>query len=77
MKKEVLTQLDELIETGQQLIVSFKLKVYEYKSSVPEAELRAFVTSALSAIERIAGQVPLSVETHRAPWFVHAICRAY
>ena len=23
------------------------------------------------------GQVPLSVETHRAPWFVHAICRAY
>ena len=23
------------------------------------------------------GQVPLSVETHRAPWFAHAICRAY
>ena len=26
---------------------------------------------------RYLGQVPLSVETHRAPWFAHAICRAY
>ena len=26
---------------------------------------------------RRLGQVPLSVETHRAPWFAHAICRAY
>ena len=56
MKKEVLTQLDELIETGQRLIESYELKRYEYKSSMPEAELRAFVTSALVAIERIAGK---------------------
>ena len=56
MKKEVLTQLDALIETGQRLIESYELKVYEYKSSVPEADLRAFVTSALAAIERIAGK---------------------
>ena len=54
MKKEVLTQLDALIETGQRLIESYEL--HEYKSSMPEAELRAFVTSALAAIERIAGE---------------------
>ena len=28
-------------------------------------------------VDFAVGQVPLSVETHRAPWFVHAICRAY
>ena len=56
MKTEVLTQLDALIKTGQRLTESFELKEYEYESSVPEVELRAFVTSALAAIERIAGK---------------------
>ena len=56
MKKEVLTQLDELIETGQKLVASFQLNYPTYQSNVPEAELRAFVTSALAAIERISGK---------------------
>ena len=56
MEKEVLTQLDELIKTDNRLAGSFQLRVYIYESSVPEAELRAFVTSALAAIERIAGK---------------------
>ena len=56
MKKEVLIQLDALIETGHRLAGSFQLRDYEYESSVPEAELRAFVTSALASIERIAGK---------------------
>ena len=56
MKTVVLSHLDTLIETGQRLINSFQLGNYLYKSSVPEAELRAFVVSALAAIERIAGK---------------------
>ena len=56
MKTVVLSPLDTLIETGQRLINSFQLGNYLYKSSVPEAELRAFVVSALAAIERIAGK---------------------
>ena len=56
MKTKVLTQLDALIETGQRLIESFQYESSTYESSVPEAELRAFVTSALAAIERIAGK---------------------
>ena len=56
MKKEVLTQFDALIETGQRLTNSFQFRDYIYESSVPEAEHRAFVTSALAAIERIAGK---------------------
>ena len=56
MEKEVLTQLDELIKTGNRLAGSFQLREYTYESSVPEAELRAFVTSALAAIVRIAGK---------------------
>ena len=56
MKTEVLTQLNALIERGQRLTESFELKEYEYESSMPEVELRAFVTSALAAIERIAGK---------------------
>ncbi len=56
MKKDVLPHLDTLIETGQQLINSFQNRNYRYESSVPESELRAFVVSALAAIERIAGK---------------------
>ena len=56
MKQEVLMQLDELIETGQKLISSFHLDYPTYQSNVPEAELRAFVTSALAAVERISGE---------------------
>ncbi len=56
MKTEILTQLDTLIETGQRYSKSFQLQVYTYESSVPEAELRVFVVSALATIERIAGK---------------------
>lgn len=56
MKKEVLIQLEALIKTGGRLAESFQLEEYTYESSVPEAELRAFVTSALAAIVRIAGK---------------------
>ena len=56
MKTEVLSQLDALIEIGQRYSKSFQLQVYTYESNVPEAELRAFVVSALAAIERIAGK---------------------
>ena len=56
MKQEALMQLDELIETGQKLIASFHLDYLTYQSNVPEAELRAFVTSALAAVERISGK---------------------
>ena len=56
MKKEVLSQLDALIETGQRLINSFQYESPTYRSNVSEAELRAFVASALAAIERIAGK---------------------
>lgn len=56
MKKEVLSQLDALIKTGQRLIESFRYESLTYESKVPEAELRAFVVSALAAIERIAGK---------------------
>ena len=60
MKKEVLIQLDALIEMGHQLTESFQLREYNqrtrYVSSLPEAELRTFVTSALATIERISGK---------------------
>ncbi|MCE2503117.1 MAG: DUF4145 domain-containing protein [Chlorobi bacterium] len=56
MKKEVLTQLDVLIKTGDELTESFKTGAHRYESSQPEARLRAFVTSALATIVRIAGE---------------------
>ena len=46
-----------LIETGQRLNESFQMiDMGKYESNVPEAELRAFVTSALATVERIAGK---------------------
>ncbi len=56
MQTEVLSQLEALIKTGQRLIGSFQYEYLTYESSVPEVELRAFVVSALAAIERIAGK---------------------
>ena len=75
MKKEILPQLDALIETGKRLADSFQPRMvkdvrgqwlpesyrpnmakYVSKSNVPLAEHRAFVTSSLAAIERIAGK---------------------
>lgn len=55
MKREILSQLYALIETGWRLTESFKLNRLEFKSDAPEAELRAFVTTSLAAIERIVG----------------------
>ncbi len=70
MKTEVLTRLDVLVETGQRLADSFQMKEAMYQSSVPEAEHRAFVTSALAAIEGIAGensQYYQSISQERVP----------
>ena len=58
-KEDVLIQLNALIETGQQLTASYHLQDYTYESSAPEADLRSFVTSALAAIGRIAGESSL------------------
>ncbi|MCY3870075.1 MAG: hypothetical protein OXG87_10995 [Gemmatimonadetes bacterium] len=59
MKTEVLSQIDELIETGQLLTESFQecddaFAASPYKSNASEAELRAFVISAFTTIEQIA-----------------------
>ena len=56
MRQQILSQLDTLIQTGQRLIDSYEIRAGTYESSLPEAELRAFVTSALAAIERVAGK---------------------
>ncbi len=56
MKKEVLAQVNTLIETGQQLIEAFLNHQHGTIFRVPETERRAYVTSALAAIERIAGK---------------------
>ena len=58
-KEDVITQLNALIETGQKLTASYHLQDYTYESSAPEADLRSFVTSALVAIGRIAGESSL------------------
>ena len=70
MKTEVLTRLDALIETGQRLAESFQMEMAMYESSIPEAEHRTFVTSALAAIERVAGknsQYYQSIPQERVP----------
>ena len=56
MKKEVLAQVNTLIETGQQLIEAFHNHIHGTIFRVPETELRAYITSALAAIVRIAGE---------------------
>ncbi|AMV24125.1 hypothetical protein VT84_06990 [Gemmata sp. SH-PL17] len=56
LKTDVLAQLDTLIETGKHLARTFRLcEMASYESTASEEELRAFVTSALAAIERITG----------------------
>ncbi len=56
LKDDVLAQLDGLIEAGKQLSATFRLTEFGgYQSTAAEEDLRAFVTSALAAVERIAG----------------------
>ena len=56
LKENVIAQLDGLIDTGQQLSGTFRLTNFGgYESTADEKDLRAFVTSALAAVERIAG----------------------
>ena len=55
-KQEVLKQLDSLIETGKRLEQTYKKEVYQFRSSASEADLRAFVTSAIAAVERVSGK---------------------
>ena len=56
MKKEILSQLDALIETGKRLSMSFQLDRGGAVSSVQAVGHKAFVTSALAVIESIAGK---------------------
>ena len=63
VKTEILQQLERLIETGEQLSLSFErnpdigiIGISSYKSPEPEVALRAFYTSAIAAIARIAGE---------------------
>ena len=56
IKKEVLAQVNTLIETGQQLIEAFHNHIHGTVFKVPVTERRAYVTSALATIERIAGK---------------------
>jgi hypothetical protein len=56
LKADILAHLDALLTTAQRLDDSFRIGDYgSYESNIPEAEHRAFVTSAKAAIRRIAG----------------------
>lgn len=60
VKNEVEQQLEALIDIGERLSASFRLDGHEmmitYSSSESETSLRAFYTSAIAAIGRIAGE---------------------
>ncbi len=59
IKAEVEQQLEALIATGERLSASFHREhgmVISYASSESETSLRAFYTSAIAAITRIAGE---------------------
>lgn len=56
IKSQVCAELDTLIERGRKLDSSFQKVEYGVKSSVPEAEHRAFITASLAAIARVAGR---------------------
>jgi hypothetical protein len=56
MKAHILAQLDALLETAKRLDDSFRIRdMGSYESNIPEAEHRAFVTAARTAIRRVAG----------------------
>lgn len=56
LRDAVLSELDRLIVTGKKCARSYSVgSSYTYWSEVPEEELRAFVTSGIAAVERIAG----------------------
>jgi hypothetical protein len=56
LKDQILNELDALLAEGQRLDDSFRSSGMGHESPIPEYEHRAFVTSALSAISRIAGK---------------------
>ena len=54
---EIISEIESLIEEGERLNKSFSLEgMGTYESDIPEHKHRAFVTSALASIERIAGK---------------------
>jgi len=56
-KNEVLDQLERLIKDGERMAASFTTRgMGGYQTSIPEAELRTFVTSAFACIDRVAGK---------------------
>ena len=63
VKAETLAQLDVLIKKGRELTASFEYfpeptidRMSGFYSEVPEIELRAFSTSALTTIDRMVGR---------------------
>lgn len=57
LKREILTQLDELIAEGQRLDASFRMSDRGTgESDVAEVEFQSFVTASRAAVERIAGK---------------------
>ncbi|MBI3921316.1 MAG: hypothetical protein HY318_07865 [Armatimonadetes bacterium] len=56
IKTSLLQQLDELISCGDKLLATYINEVEAYYSNAPESDFRAYATSAVSAIARIAGK---------------------
>jgi hypothetical protein len=57
LRDELLAQLDALLAEGQRVVTSYRLDEWSYASSrMSEADIQAFVTSGLAALERIAGK---------------------
>ena len=57
VKKDILDQLNALIDEGKRCEASFRMvDMGANESSMPETDLRAFETKSFAAIERIVGK---------------------
>ena len=56
-REAALSQLDVLITQGEEIIRSYSSTEFEApETQLPEHQVRAFITSAFAAVERIAGR---------------------
>lgn len=55
-REDAVRQLDELITQGEGIVDSYRDSGYGAGTRLPEHQVRAFVTSAFAAVERIAGR---------------------
>jgi hypothetical protein len=56
-REAALSQLDILITQGEQIIRSYRISGFGgIETQLPERQVRAFITSAFAAVERIAGR---------------------